>query len=398
MPADCKMKRIIMLTMVILAVLPRIVAGDMKVSILTCGPGSDVYELEGHTGLRFTDRERGIDTVVHWGLFDFNSPNFLYRFVKGETDYSIGELPAGYFLMMYDREGRSVTEQQLDLTQSESERLWELVVDNLRPGNRIYRYNYVKDNCATRPLRLLEQALGDTLTFAPMSNGDSVSTFRSEMTRYHRNYPWYQFGIDLALGSGLDYEITVREKAFAPVMLRDMLATATFGDRRIVRLTSVPVEGVTGGVAAGPTPWFLTPVAVSALMLLITLLVSLRDMRRRRVTRWFDSVFYGVMGIAGLLLTFLIFVSTHEASSPNWLYLWLNPFCLVVTIFIWLKKLNRVVFCYQIANFVALIMLLIVAALGVQVLNAAFILLIACDLVRSANYIYITRCERMKID
>ncbi len=89
--------------------------------------------------------------MVNWGLFDFAAPNFVYRFVKGETDYLAGASSTDRFLEIYRREGRKVVEQTLDLTPEEALRVVELTYLNLRPENRVYRYNYVLDNCATRP-------------------------------------------------------------------------------------------------------------------------------------------------------------------------------------------------------------------------------------------------------
>lgn len=379
---------------------PSVSQAGLRVSLLTCGAGSDVYELEGHTGLRFLDTGTGDDTVVHWGIFDFGSPGFIYRFVKGETDYRAGELPFRYFMAAYRMQGREVTEQVLDLTPDEACRLRALVDENLLPENRVYRYNYVKDNCATRPLRLVEKALGDTLTFRD-EGAPRGATFRSEMGRFHRNFPWYQFGIDLALGSGIDYEISAREKTFAPLTLSRMLAGATVADgsgvtRPLVSSTSQLLPAA-AGMAPEPTPWYLTPVAAGVLLLLITLTVTARDLRRRDVSRWFDTLLFLVSGLAGLVLTFLIFVSVHEATSPNWLYLWLNPLSLIIAGGVWLKKYNRVVLFCQIVNFAALILLLFLACFGVQVLNGAFILFIMSYLVRSFNYIYITGCVKKKI-
>ena len=71
-----------------------------KVSLVTCAPGRQIYELEGHTGLRL--QWEGNDMVANWGLFDFNSPNFVYRFVKGETDYCAGICPTPYFIHQYE--------------------------------------------------------------------------------------------------------------------------------------------------------------------------------------------------------------------------------------------------------------------------------------------------------
>ncbi|MDE6099432.1 MAG: DUF4105 domain-containing protein, partial [Paramuribaculum sp.] len=88
------------------------------ISLLTVAPGCEIYELEGHTGLRI--RTASDDMVANWGLFDFSAPNFVYRFVKGETDYCVGLWPYGYFMAIYCEENRRVTEQVLDLTPAET--------------------------------------------------------------------------------------------------------------------------------------------------------------------------------------------------------------------------------------------------------------------------------------
>ncbi|WP_301753204.1 DUF4105 domain-containing protein, partial [uncultured Muribaculum sp.] len=136
---------------------------SISVSLITCLPGNQVYELEGHTALRIKRGDN--DLAVNYGIFDFDSPNFIYRFVKGETDYMVAAYPFEYFMADYMRHGRRVVEQHLDLTQPQAHRLSELLSENLRPEKRTYRYNYVKDNCATRPLVMLEAAIGDTLSF-----------------------------------------------------------------------------------------------------------------------------------------------------------------------------------------------------------------------------------------
>ena len=374
---------------------------EIRASLLTCAPGRNVYQLEGHTALRLTSEGDSLrepyDIVVNWGVFDFASPNFLWRFVKGETDYMALAYTFDSFMEEYRLEGREVNEQLLRLTPEQAARLEALVAGNILPENRTYRYNYVRDNCATRPLALVEAAMGDTLTFVPPSGDDVTAvTFRSEMRRYHRNYPWYQFGIDVALGSGIDVPVTTRQRTFAPVFLRDELENATYiapdgTAHPIVERTRQINHGITGGVTAGPTPWPLTPVGVSVMLLVVTAAVSISDLRRRRLTRWFDSALYGLFFVAGCLLTFLIFISEHEATSPNWLYLWLNPFCGIAAAGVWIKRCRRAVYCYQICNFAALTVLLAGHGLLGQAFNAAFPLLILCDMMRSATCLWLWR-------
>lgn len=374
-----------------------------RVSLLTVSPGPLVYELDGHTALRF--QSPGYDYVVNWGVFDFGAPNFLYRFVKGETDYMAWPFPFETFMEEYRIQGREVTEQVIDLTPEQASRLESLVAVNLRPENRTYRYNYIYDNCATRPLSLIEEAVGQPLdipdatgfTYGETGINDSpgIHTFRGEMTRSHSDYPWYQFGIDIALGSGLDKKITSRERTYSPLYLKDALRHATYAtpdgvNHPLVESTSVILPRK-GRVTDEPTTFLLSPVFFSLVILLVTGVIVLRDLRRGSVTRWYDSLLYSCFFIVSLLLTFLIFVSVHEATSPNWLYLWLNPLTIIPAALIWPKSLRSVVYFYQICNFVALFLLLVIGILGIQGLNSAFYMLIAADMALSARYISIFR-------
>ncbi len=387
------MKQIVLTLMMLLGVSG--MRAELSVSLLTLSPGRDIYELEGHSELRFTDSDRDLDMTVGWGVFDFDSPGFVYRFVKGDTDYMAASRPYSDFLRINSFYGRRVTGQRLDLDSIEAERLLALVEQNLLPENRVYRYNYVRDNCATRPLELVERAIGESLVY---SRGDSLdgATWRREMTRYHANYPWYQFGIDLALGSGLDRPVNARERCSAPVFMSRYMQEAVRSDgRSIVKGDpEVILEGTADGGPAGMTMWCLTPMSVSCVCLLLTALVAYRDIRRsRRPSKSLYTILYGLGSLAGSVLTFLMFFSTHEATSPNWLYLWLNPLCAVGVISVWLKNYNRVVYFYQIVNFVALIILIAIGLARVQNFNDADYPLIVSFLITAGEYIYLYRCH-----
>ncbi len=360
---------------------------DTIVSLITCAPGSDIYELEGHTALRI--RSPRFDVAVSYGVFDFNSPNFVYRFVKGETDYMCAAIPWQIFVEGYKADGRRVVEQVLDLDSAQTRKLVELVDENLLPQNRVYRYNYVKDNCATRPLSIIEQAMGDSIRLAlvDFDTRSYTASFRDVMRHYHRNYPWYQFGIDLALGSGIDYPISNREYAFAPVLLEQQMTEATAGGNKIVKGTEVIVGDDSWDCVDSATPFFLTPMFVGWVVFALLLWATVCDNRRGRVSRWIDATYFGVLGLAGLLITFLVFISVHEATSPNYLIIWLNPFCLIPTIFIWLKKCKIVVLSYQIINFAAVLILCLVWLWLPQSANAAFLPFVLGDMLRSASYI-----------
>lgn len=222
------------------AVDPEIDADSLSVSFITCYPGPEIYELYGHEAVRI--KGEGRDSVWNYGIFDFRKPNFVYRFVKGETDYMVAGYPFGWFLPEYISRGSRIVEQKLNLSQPEARKLLSMLQTESLPQNREYRYNYVKNNCATRIHQLLDSAASSRVIYP-----DSVAfgTFRNEMRAYNKNYPWYQFGIDIALGSGIDKPLKARDEMFVPVEMMRMVDGARLEDGRpLVRESIVINEGV----------------------------------------------------------------------------------------------------------------------------------------------------------
>lgn len=373
----------------------RAMPGDTVVSLVTFAPGSEIYELEGHTALRITTP--GYDTAISYGMFDFDKPGFVYRYVKGETDYSVGDIPWVMFAGAYAADGRRITEQVLDMTPAQKRRLLDMVRVNLEPANREYRYNYVRDNCATRPLAMVERAMGDSVVLGPPpAEVAPLTTWRSHMAHYHANYPWYQFGIDLALGNGIDRPITNRERAFAPVVLEKQLDGATVGGKPLVAHKRVLYDVPADAAVADPTPWLLRPVTVCWLLFALCLGVCVRRLRRHGTVRALTATVLTVYGLMGLLIAFLVLVSEHEATCPNYNILWLNPLCLVGAVLCARAKWSRLAVWYQIANFVCLLALCAVWIAGEQSPNAAFIPLVLLDMMLAVVYI-VTERKRVKI-
>lgn len=356
---------------------------DTIVSFVTVYPGSEIYELEGHSALRVTI-PGSVDLAVNFGLFDFNTPNFVYRFVKGETDYMVGAYPWSLFVASYAGSGRRIVEQELRLDGAGKARLIEELSGQLTPPNNTYRYNYVLDNCATRPLSLVALAAGqDSLNLSePTPERLGAQTFREVMRYYHRNYPWYQFGIDLALGPLIDRPITRLEQTFAPVSLMEALDGSGLAEEAKT-VTSGPEDGA----AAGRTPWILTPMAAGLLILLLSLVVTVYDLRTRSLSKGFDAAFFGILGLTGCVTAFLVFVSEHYATTPNYLIFWLNPLCLIPTIFLWSRAGRRIVFVYQALYFLVLAGLVVLWPLNAQSANPAIWPMIGATLLRSASYV-----------
>lgn len=368
-------------------------APDTAVWLVNIYPGAEIFQLEGHTALVVKIGSRPA-AAYNYGVFDFNSPGFVWRFVKGQTDYMVVKWPFDAFMAEYIHEGRRVVAHHIDLDAKQKKELVKALDTNALPQNRTYRYNYVKDNCATRPLDAIEAVLPDSIRLAPAlfeSNSGVTMTYRNIMRHYHRHYPWYQFGIDLALGSGIDYPLTRREAAFAPVELDAMIKNSTTGGRRLVDRTEVLFDVSPDNALEAATPWWAGPQAAAIALLVVTVMITWYDFRHRRLTKWFDSVLFGIIGLTGCLLTFLIFVSVHEATSPNYLYLWLNPLALFPAVCVWLKKCKVALFWFQSVNFAVLLALVLLWPLLPQSANPAFLPVIASEMLRTVAFIRLNR-------
>lgn len=299
------------------------VMADISFSVVTCSPGDEAYSLFGHTGLRYRNSDDGTDMVFSYGYFNFNAPNFVWRFILGETDYMVGAVPFNHFLREYEERGSSVVEQVLDLTAGQEAALYSALVDNCREGNRVYRYNYFYNNCTTRVRDQVYAVAGDV---AYSGTGAPVLTFREALAGMTSSHPWYAFGIDLLLGADVDESASRSALQFIPGFFMNDLDSAHVAGNALVKerrflLNEQP------RVHAGSNA---TPFNVSLLFLLFTMIVILCEIRNKRTYWGFDVVIMLLQGLSGLLLLFMSLFSSHPAVGCNWLLLLLNPMALII--------------------------------------------------------------------
>lgn len=365
---------------------------DITISLITCYPGEEIYELCGHSAIRV--RGEGIDSVWNYGIFDFNQPNFVYRFVKGETDYKGASYPFRWFLPEYIQSGRKVVEQDINFTPEEARSMLGVLRESVLPANAVYRYNYIRDNCSTRILNHMDSATGVNIVYP-----DSIryGNFRDEMRDYHTNYPWYQFGIDLALGSGLDNSINSREEMFVPVEMMRNAASARFSDGRpLIKATRVLNQGNENAILP-PTPWYLAPVFWSYILTLLISIVVFWNIFTNTIYFPIYIVWFLLLGLAGCLIAFLVFVSVHAATSPNALIFWLNPFQLLYAISLGIRKLKLISIVMTYYNIIVVGVLLIVSPFLTQSFNTAFYPLMFSTILLALAYAIIRNKTSYKI-
>jgi hypothetical protein len=300
---------------------PSRLSDQAVVSLVTAMPGEEVWQLFGHTFLRVRDPETRLDRTYNYGTFDFAQPYFVLRFARGQLDYTLTTPPYARTEPGYIYERRGLIEQTLDLTPAEAQRLYALLETNALPGNREYRYDFFFDNCSTRPLDMLEAALGTRLV-APSAAG-GARTFRDLIQPYLHVHPLTDFGIDLALGLPTDDVATERQTTFLPLELLDALDDARLDGRPLVSRTDTLFWMPPISTRPAAFDW---PLWLGWALFGVGLLVSVREARRGFVGRGrVDGLLFWTVGLAGVVIFLLWTATEHPTTGPNLNLLWAWP-------------------------------------------------------------------------
>ena len=353
-----------------------------KFSLLTCSPGPDAYEKFGHTAIRILDESQGVDMIANWGIFDFDKPGFYYKFVKGETYYMLGVHETFYFLESYRRRNSYVIEQVLNLSPDERKRLYDAISVNYLPENREYLYNFVFDNCATRPRELINQIVKPKTIEAV--NEIEYKSFRDWVGAYTGKYSWLQFGIDLVFGRDADEYATPYQAMFLPEVLYKNYNGAKVVDQSSTEVLFISEERylVEKSDDRQKSNVFSKPIFVTVLMLLIGLIITFWENKKKKQYKIFDFLLLLITGIAGLIVFYLMFFSIHPLVKSNFNLMWCNPLNIIASVLLFSRKSNKVLKGYLLIYFVMIVTAFIVAVLKVQVFNIAFLPVMGLMLVR----------------
>ena len=372
--------------------LPLTLSPSAQFSYLAAQPSDeDVYTLYGHAGLRVCDSVQGFDVTFNYGLFNF-SEDFVPRFIQGKTDYIVLPIPTSDYMSEY--QGRGVIYELVLRTDSlQRAHLWQLLIENVQPEHRTYRYNAFRDNCSTRPLALYfatlkgeNQSPLDTqqLTF----KFDSVSsipplsptTWRTAINELEASSPWLVLGTDLAMGTALDQEMSIAQRFFIPTEVARLLphlsvATSSEGDNWVRPVQQAIAYGQPHPIA--PAELSLThPQVVFTLLLLISVIVFIYRYRRKPVAGIIEGTIYLVAGLGGSLLCYLTFLSEHPMVSPNYNLLALHPLYLLIALLMpWRQRTLRVRTILYAVCLVLLIAFPIVSLIAGQVINPSVYLI-----------------------
>src|ERR1700754_3646150 len=80
----------------------------LRISLLTCGVGDEIWETFGHTAVRVTDSVNGTDVVYNYGTFNGYEKDFELKFMRGKLLYYVSCYPFIDFMSEYQMAGRKV--------------------------------------------------------------------------------------------------------------------------------------------------------------------------------------------------------------------------------------------------------------------------------------------------
>lgn len=319
------------------SILPQL-SEDSKVVMFTCGPGDELYAGFGHSALWVSDPAQKIDRLYNYGTFDFDTPNFYTKFIRGKLNYILSVSSSRYFLNDYKSRRILVSGQLLNLNLAERQRIFEFLENNLLPENCFYKYDFFYDNCATRIRDVLAKVTDGKVQF---NTKDENQTFREMLFPYLTHTPWTKFGINLILGLTSDKKATPWDYMYLPEYMQVAFAGATIEKDGTVRKL-VSQENIYLPCNLNFTNNKMDdPLVIFSLILLFTVLITFFEIRKKITFNWLNYIFFTISSVAGLFLLFMWVGTDHIATAQNMNVLWLFPAQALFLISLGLKKRNQ---------------------------------------------------------
>ncbi|MCF7568979.1 DUF4105 domain-containing protein [Sabulilitoribacter arenilitoris] len=361
-------------------------SNEAEISVLTIGAGTSLNDAFGHNAFRIKDPSNNLDKTFDYGRFDFEAPNFYLNFARGKLNYSLGTSNYYDFLSFYIRQNRAVKEQSLNLTQSEKQKLYNFLVNNYKPENRDYLYEFFFDNCATKIKDVTNIALNNTITFNEPKDFKQ-ETFRTLIHNNLNKNTWGSLGIDVALGSVIDRKATPEQHMFLPENICVFFENATIknNSKPLVKKSKVLFTQKNAFKASN---FLSSPLFIFGVAGLLILFITYKDHKNKKQSKWLDVFLFGITGIIGMFILLLWFATDHTGTHQNYNLLWafaLNIFMIPLL----LKKTTHQWFIKYLKLLVILLCLMSLHWLiGVQVFAIGLIPLLIALFVR---YIYLIK-------
>lgn len=299
-------------------------SNSAQISVLTCGAGNESYSLYGHTAIRIKDYIKNIDVVYNYGTFDFDTPNFILKFVKGDLQYFVSTSSYTNFEYAYQYENRSVYEQSLNISLAKKQQLFDMLNKSLKSDERFYMYKFIDRNCTNMVVDKLNFVLNDSViaTKKPVE-----VTYREILFPYSENHFFEQLGINIIFGNKVDQKA---ERLFLPFELLDVLKNTKLDNKPLVSETKTLFEA---------RPSKFVPSNFNSSYVVLFFLILIVVLNRKSI----NLIYYSLIGLIGLFLCLVGFYSFHEEVMWNYNALLFNPLFLFLTYYIIKGNKSRII-------------------------------------------------------
>lgn len=319
-------------------------SSHLRISLLTCTPGDELYSTFGHTAIRVTDitqkvNGQFIDIVFNYGTFDFDDPGFYTKFIRGKLLYFVSTAYFNDFKEEYQLTNRGITEQVLNLTGEEKIAIQHFLYNNAKEENKYYKYDFLFDNCTTRVRDIIINNKKNKPVFKPIV--PAGTTFRNAIHQYlNRNdKEWSKLGIDILLGAPTDRVMDSLEVQFLPNNLMTALDSSNHNNNLVLSKGNLYEFNQTIPAKS----WFNPLIFFSVLLLVIVALDFSKNKIAAAFLYGFDGLLFFLIGAAGILLIFMWFGTDHAMCKNNYNLVWAWPTHAIAAFFLhskksWLKK------------------------------------------------------------
>lgn len=354
----------------------------LRISLLTCTPGEELYSTFGHSAFRVVDSNSVTDIVYNYGTFNFNDDGFYLKFIRGKLMYYVSTENYRDFKFFYQQENRGITEQVLNLAPAEKRSVLNFLGQNIKEQNKYYKYDFFFDNCTTR-LRDILKKYHDS-TFCLRSVMPAGSSFRKAIHDYldKNREDWSKLGIDILLGSRCDAIMTAEQMEFLPDNLMKSLDSSNAGNRMVLNESTL----ITADETVTKRP-LLTPfVSFTALGIVIIVLGFIKNRVIQIFLQGFDGLLFFLTGSLGVILILMWTGTDHSMCRNNFNLLWAWPTHSIMAFFIggkrsWVRK-------YFAFTAVSLVLVLLSWFFLPQQMNNALIPLVLLLIYRAALSAY----------
>ena len=295
-------------------------SNNTLISVLTCAPGDELYSKFGHSAFRVQDFDKQYDVVYNFGVFDQQQPFFYLNFAKGKMSYKLDKANYKYFYRLYEYENREVKKQTLNLTSQQRKKIISFLENNAKPENATYQYDFFYNNCATKIRSVLETVFPNEIIF----NNDHITTSYTMRDLINNNVPcnsWANVGINIALGSVIDYKATSDEYQFLPEYIFKGLNNATINSTALITETATILETDEKRIIKKSFS-LLSPYAVLSLIGLLVIFITYSDFKKNVRTKALDFTLLFITGFTGVFSLLLWFATNHTTTAANFNILW----------------------------------------------------------------------------